>query len=180
MTTHGRIVLTIIAAILGGALAAAGLAQSGDAGWVKFSSAEGRFSILFPAKPEESSSTEKGVVLHRFLVAQPPVMYMALYTDYPQDVEGLSPTVRLQAERDGLLKGLKGGKLISEEPFKFKRGNTDLPALRFSAESADRSDHFKCIVVLDGARAYFLGVGNFKGSDTTTQVERFLGSFKLN
>ena len=52
--------------------ALAGWAQSGEAGWSKYSSDAGKFSMLVPGTPEETSSTAKGVLLHTFKVLQRP------------------------------------------------------------------------------------------------------------
>ena len=160
-------------------LAAASWSQAGgNSGWNKFSSDGGKFSVMLPAAPDEGSSTEKGVLLHTFKVIQRPRMYMVIYSDYPNADLTLEISTRLKAERDGFLKGVSDGKLISEREFKFKRGNTGLPALEFTSETSNVT--YKSLVILDERRVYFVCAGSVKGNDSTSQFERFLGSFTLN
>jgi hypothetical protein len=159
-------------------LGIAAVAQTSSDGWSKYSSDAGKFSVLVPAAPEESSATENGVQLHTFKILQRPRMYMVLYSDYPDADLALDTPTRLKAERDGFLKGVSGGKLVSEREFKFKRGATELPALEFTAETPNTT--YKSLVILDGRRVYFICAGSIKGNDSTAQFERFLGSFALN
>jgi len=159
-------------------LAIAGWAQSGAAGWSKYSNDAGKFSMLVPGTPEESSSTSKGVLLHTFKVLQRPRLYLVIYSDYPDADLELKTSSRLAAERDGFLKGLTNGKLVSEREITFKRGNTELPALEFTSET--ETVNYKSMVVLDGRRVYFACAGSIKGNDSTSEFERFLGSFTLN
>jgi hypothetical protein len=159
-------------------LAVAGWAQSGQQGWSKYSNDAGKFSMFVPGTPEETSSTAKGVLLHTFKVLQRPRLYLVIYSDYPDADLELKTAARLAAEKDGFLKGLSNGKLISEREITFKRGNTDLPALEFTAETD--SVNYKSVVVLDGRRVYFACAGSIKGNDSTSEFERFLGSFTLD
>jgi len=39
--------------------------------------------------------------------------------------------------------------------------------------------NYKSVVVLDGRRVYFACAGSIKGNDSTSEFERFLGSFTL-
>lgn len=158
--------------------ALAGWAQSGNAGWSKYTNDSGKFSMLVPGTPEETSSTAKGVLLHTFKVLQRPRLYLVIYSDYPDADLELKTSTRLAAERDGFIKGLTDGKLVSEREITFKRGNTDLPALEFTAET--ETVNYKSVVVLDGHRVYFACAGSIKGNDSTSEFERFLGSFTLN
>ena len=154
-------------------------AQSGgDAGWTKYSNGPGRFSVMLPGTPEEGSTTEKGILLHTFKVIQRPRMYMVIYSDYPDADLKLETSVRLAAERDGFVKQVADGKLISQREFKFKRGSADLPALEFTTGSQNIT--FKSLVILDERRVYFVCAGSVNGNDSTSQFERFLGTFTLN
>jgi len=159
------------------ALGIAAWAQAGTDGWSKYSNNPGKFSVLLPGQPDESSDTEKGVLLHTIKVIQRPRMYMVIYSDYPDADLQMETSARLKAERDGFLKGVSDGKLISEREFKFKRGSTELPALEFTSETANVT--YKSLVILDGRRVYFVCTGAIKGNDSTAEFERFLGSFTL-
>jgi hypothetical protein len=161
------------------ALAAISWSQSGgNAEWSKYSNDGGKFSVMLPTTPEESSSTDKGVLLHTFKVIQRPRMYMVIYSDYPDADLKLETSTRLKAEQNGFLNGMKNGKLVSERELKFKRGNTELPALEFTSETSNVT--YKSLVILDQRRVYFVCAGSVKGNDSTAQFERFLGSFILN
>jgi hypothetical protein len=72
-----------VVACLGLMFALASWAQSGDAGWSKYSNGAGKFSMVVPGTPEETSSTAKGVLLHTFKVLQRPRLYLVIYSDYP-------------------------------------------------------------------------------------------------
>ena len=160
-------------------IAIAGWSQTAEEPtWSKYSNDNGKFSVMLPGQPEEKSSTENGVVLNTFKVLQRPRMYMVIYSDYPDADLKLETRERLNAERDGFIKNITDGKLVSEREFKFKRGSTDLPALEFTAETP--TINYKSLIVLDGRRVYFACAGALKGNDSTTQFEKFLGSFILN
>ena len=131
-----------------------------------------------PAQPEESSKTEKSVVLQTFKVIQRPRLYLVIYSYYPDADLKLETSERLRMEKDGFIKGLGDGKLTSERVFKFKRGSADVPALEFTAETDGAT--YKSLVLVDGHRVYFVCAGSIKGNDSTSQFERFLGSFTLN
>lgn len=155
------------------------LAQSGGSGdWSKYSSPEGKFSVLLPGEPKHSTSTENGAVLNNFELLQSPLIYMIVFSDYPSATLEKPIDVRLNAERDSFVKGLSAN-VQSEKRFKFQKGSHELPALQFVSDSAKPNANFKCVVVLDGTRVYFIGVGSLKGYDSTVQMDKFLDSFKL-
>jgi hypothetical protein len=168
----------VMCVVLALALGIAALAQPAADGWSKYSNDAGRFSVSLPGQPDEGASTQNGVQLHTFKVVQRPRMYMVIYSDYPDADLQLETTKRLNAERDGFLKGVSDGQLVSERQLKFKRGNSELPALEFTSETSNVT--YKSLVILDGRRVYFVCAGSIKGNDSTTQFERFLGSFTLN
>jgi hypothetical protein len=157
---------------------AASLAQTTDAGWTTYKSNDGKFSVVFPIQPEESSSVDKSVTLHTYKVLQRPRIYIVIYSDYPDADLALDTATRIKAERDGFVKGLTNATVIAERQFSFKRGNSELPALEFTSETATVT--YKSLIILDGRRVYFVCAGSIKGNDSAAQFERFLGSFALN
>jgi hypothetical protein len=169
-----RKALLVILLVLG----AAAWTQTGADGWSRYTNSEAGFSVLMPAQPEESSRTEKGVVLQTFKVIQRPRLYLVIYSYYPDADLKLEISERLRMEKDGFINGLGDGKLISEREFKSKRGSADVPALEFTAETSNAI--YKSLVLVDGHRVYFVCTGSVKGNDSTSQFERFLGSFKLD
>ena len=155
-----------------------GRSQSGgNAGWSKYSNDGGKFSVVMPAAPEESSSSEKGVLLHTFKIIQRPRMYMVIYSDYPDADLKLEISTRLKAERDGFLSGVSDENSFPNVNLS-SRGDTELPALEFTSET--NTVTYKSLVILDERRVYFVCAGSVKGNDLTSQFERFLGSFTLN
>jgi hypothetical protein len=90
------------------------------AGWRKFESKRGKFSVMFPDIPIETRSkirTEIGnVASTRFtVVAGTSVTYDVMYNDYPKaGVVKVNPQLLLDAARDGLVNQTKG-RLVAEK-----------------------------------------------------------------
>jgi hypothetical protein len=90
------------------------------AGWRKFESKRGTFSVMFPDVPIETTKklrTEIGnVASTRFtVVAGTSVTYDVMYNDYPKaGIAKVNPQLLLDAARDGLLNQTKG-RLVSDK-----------------------------------------------------------------
>lgn len=90
------------------------------AGWRKFESKRGTFTVMFPDVPIETRSkirTEIGnVASTRFtVVAGTSVTYDVMYNDYPKaGIVKVNPQLLLDAARDGLLNQTKG-RLVAEK-----------------------------------------------------------------
>lgn len=88
-----------------------------QADWQKFSSDEGRFTVLLPGTPSEESQTDKtedGIPYqeHYFSVTQPNAVYFVTYSDIAgEEVNQVDPDAVLKAATEGLLSD--GGKLVS-------------------------------------------------------------------
>lgn len=87
--------------------------------WAKFSSPEGRFSILMPGQPlrdDQSKNTQVGkVVMHFFTARSEGGIFIVAFTDYAMgDVKR-----ELDANRDSFLKGMKAT-LVSESDIKLE------------------------------------------------------------
>lgn len=84
------------------------------AGWIKYSSAEGRFSILLPSQPKTSEQSVDSAVgqmtNHVFLSQTGSAAFALSYADYPQN--DADPQKVLDEVRAGALKGING-QLIS-------------------------------------------------------------------
>ncbi|MBZ5531027.1 MAG: hypothetical protein LAO20_06320 [Acidobacteriia bacterium] len=160
---------------------AVGLAQPQTlpAGWVKYSSVEGKFTVLLPVNPQPSEDKktypEGDVVTHMFLAKPNDLWLCAIgYTDYPMDVNAEK---ELAADRDNFVKEV-GATISTTERTNYTRVPGDLlPALQFVATSD--AGTFKGTVVLDNRRAYIAVTFNRAGSDHTADIERFFSSFKL-
>jgi hypothetical protein len=154
-------------------IAAAAQGQS----WKPYSNQPGSFSVMLPADPTETSRNDDGVMLHTFKVTRlPRQIYMVIYSDYPIRDFKMSPTARLNAERDEFVK--HGGRLISEHAFKFRRGSSELPALEFYSESGGFL--YKSLAILDGSRVYFVCAGMAQEMNPTGRFKLFFDSFTLN
>lgn len=142
--------------------------------WVRFSSPEGRFSMLVPAQPAATTETKDShlgpFTNHLFMVKQQRSMLMFGWVDY-------QPTVRLnvpgeiKANRDNFLNGLKA-KTLSETEISVE-GN---PGIEFTAENDQL--FMKCRVFVIGARPYMLAAVYAKGYEDAPGMERFLTSFQ--
>ncbi len=157
-------------------LLSSAFAQQPNSGWIRYSNDPGRFSVLLPTSPEEGTSEEKNVTLHTFTLKQTGIIYLIVFSDYPDADLKLDMDTRLAGERDAFLKTLNAT-LISEKRFTASRGAAQIPATEFTADNP--SGTFKCKVFIDGRRMYMLGIGNRKGVDSAAEAARFLDSFQL-
>ena len=160
---------------------AAELAQSDT--WKPFTYADGRFSVLFPSTPQQSSQTihlESGetTMAYRFASADNGTSYFVTYADYRPDVVGPSPQVFLQGNENF---AVNGKRLLTDAAI-----NLDgVPgrAFTFTGSYADGSSR-SCNVhaFLAGNRLYTLTVLSppipLKG-DTATQADQFMNSFRI-
>ena len=166
---------TLSAAML---LSAVSASMASD--WITFKSDPGRFSVLMPGPEQPKADVTTG--------NQPPAGAFTTYlftqpTDKGVFVVGwvdYAPTFRfgiqaeLDANRDNLIKGVSGSKLVSERAIKF--GSS--PGLEFIAESPALM--IKSRVYVIGRRPYMLIAATRKGMEDSANVERFLASFKMN
>ena len=81
--------------------------------WQRLSSAEGRFSILFPGNPQKSSqdvNTDMGMVtIFSFMYESPDQAFIASYMDYPTEmVEKSDPGKMLDGAVNGSINNING------------------------------------------------------------------------
>ena len=151
--------------------------------WQSFTSADARFSVLFPSTPQQSLQTihlESGetTMAYRFASADNGTSYFVTYADYRPDVVGPSPQVFLQGNENF---AVNGKRLLTDAAI-----NLDgVPgrAFTFTGSYADGSSR-SCNVhaFLAGTRLYTLTVLSppipLKG-DTATQADLFMNSFRI-
>ena len=146
-----------------------------DSGWVKFTSPNGRFSVLMPEIPPEKTETTDSAngpyTTHLFVVRDSTSVYLIGWVDYDPSFN-FNRQAELEANRDNFVKGIKAT-LLSSKATTFDGYN----AIEFTAEAGDRI--FKSRVFLVGRRPYQLVIGSPKGMDDTALVERFFNSFKV-
>lgn len=145
-------------------------------GWVKFTSDEGRFTVLMPETPTDKAETtpsEHGpYTTHLFIVKDSTSVYLIGWVDYDPSFN-FNRQSEMEANRDNFVKG------ISAKLLETRTTTIDgYSALEFTAETADRI--FKSRVYMVGRRPYQIVIGSPKGYDDTVNVNRFFNSFKVS
>ena len=150
----------------------------------EYSSAAGRFKILFPGVPQEFEGpidTKMGQAFSHFAILNTDVTYIVNYTDYPMILEQpeLVKTV-LDNGREGTL-----ARIVKEDPRVLSETDISVEGhpgrlLRIELKG-DAIVRYKFLVV--GNRIYVFGVGSPKRPDAQAQYEKlattFFDSFKL-
>lgn len=152
--------------------------QSAPAGWLKFVSEEGRFSVLMPGPdaPRGQSATRADpkaglATVHRFTKKAEKGFFVALWVDYAPTFN-LDEQGEINASRDNFLKGVRA-RLTSERAVMLdgRRG------LEFTAETDQAT--FRSRVYVVGKRTYQLIAVTYKGFDDSANVNAFFSSFQL-
>lgn len=143
--------------------------------WEKFTSAEGRFSILLPGKPEPNKQTADSpagpYTTHLFVAKGAGQVYIVGWVDY-------APTFRfdtqreLEANRDNFAKGAKA-QVKGTTPIKLGTH----PGIEFTAEGEQAI--FRSRVYVVGTRPYQLIAVWAKGQAEPPDVAKFFSSFTL-
>jgi hypothetical protein len=141
-----------------------------DLDWRTLASADGRFSVLMPARSqEESRPIAEGAVMHQWATRAEDALFAAGYADYPDAAASHLATVqaafaakggKLAAERDIQQEGLAGRAFSIEYP-----GDNE-PVLSVRLLAADH-------------RLYQMVVLSRSGKPTKDDLDMFFGSFRL-
>ena len=146
-----------------------------DAGWVRFTSELGRFSVLMPEMPTDKTETtpsEHGpYTTHLFIVRDPANVYLIGWVDYDPSFN-FNRQSELAANRDNFVKGIKAT-LVSTRPLTID----GYQALEFVAETTERV--FKSRVYMVGRRPYQIVIGYPKDQEDPLTTNRFFNSFKV-
>ena len=145
-----------------------------SAGWVKFTSDEGNFSVLVPETPTEKAETtesQHGPYTTHLFIVRGATVYLIGWVDYDPSFN-FNRQAELEANRDNFVKGIQAT-LLSSKATVIDGYN----AIEFTAEAGDRV--FKSRVFLVGRRPYQIVIGSPKGMDDSALVERFFNSFKV-
>ena len=147
-----------------------------SAGWVKFTSDAGRFSVMMPETPEDKVETTDSAhgpyTTHLFIVRNKPNVYLIGWVDYDPSFN-FNRQAELEANRDNFVKGISA-KLINSRPTVID----GYSAIEFTAETDELV--FKSRVYMVGRRPYQIVIGSPKGQDDTANVNRFFNSFKIS
>ena len=160
------------------------VAPTSEVPWEKFSSTEGRFSVLIPIAPTdrtETVNTEHGPYTTHLFVGRDTVekerdtierVFIIGWVDY-QPTFNFNKQAEMEANRDEFVRGM-GAKLLTTR----KVTIDGYQALEFTAENHEMV--FKSRVYMVGRRPYQIVIGLQKGQDDAASVDRFLNSFKVN
>jgi hypothetical protein len=164
--------------IIAAASLALGFRQAPPAGWSRFTSEEGRFSVSMPGPdaPKDQPTTKTdpkfgSYTTHLLMKKGDKGLFLAGWVDYAPGVQ-VNVQGELAANRDNFIKGVKA-RLLSERPVTLD-GH---PGIEFTAESDQAS--FRSRVYVVGQRPYQLIAVTFKGFDDSASVNHFFSSFQL-
>jgi hypothetical protein len=154
---------------LASATLTAGFPQTGA--WVKFSSAEGRFSVIFPGKPAHEADANELYASHSFIAETEWATYGVTYADYKGAIS--DPRGALEGARDVFLIGKE---LVGETEI-----TLDGHAGRELRVKADRGMAASVTrLYLVGNRLYNMTVVFAPaGTYDPASVQKFFSSFKL-
>lgn len=157
-----------------------GIAAQNNGEWIKYTSAEGRYSVSVPQEPKVSTqdtTSADGEKLPQYLASSPDGrgVFMIGYFDYkPPD------TFSLDKARDGMVKAMQGT-LLGEDTVSL--GSSPGRQLRLLAKAADAEEFIVRARIYDVAtRVYVLQCIFPKAEDGLVVVEKcgkFIDSFKV-
>ena len=146
------------------------------AGWTKYISDEGRFSVFMPGTPEEKVETtqsEHGPYTTTLVILrQPRNVFLIGWVDYDPSFN-FNRQAELEANRDMFVKNINA-RLLETHSTRID----GYQALEFTAENANRV--FRSRVYMVGRRPYQIVIGSPKGVDDSVNVDRFFSSFKIS
>lgn len=152
-------------------------ADPNDAGWVRFTSELGRFSVLMPETPTGKTKTEPSehgpYTTHLFMTRDKSTnnVYLIGWVDYDPSFN-FHKQSELAANRDNFVKDIEAT-LVSTRPLQID----GYQALEFVAQTAEMV--YKSRVYMVGRRPYQLVMGYPKGTEDPLTTNRFFNSFKV-
>jgi hypothetical protein len=159
----------------------ADLCQADDPKAKDFASKEGKFSVAFPGKPEESTkeadSAAGKLTFTNYTYSDGDSALLVMYCDYPADVRKQKGAEKvLDDARDGGVKSAKG-KLTDEK--KRTIGKDKNPGRELLIQLPDGKLYFRSRIYLVGDRLYQVIVVGPEKYATGKDADAFLDSFKL-
>ena len=143
--------------------------------WAKFTSRDGRFSVIIPGIPKDQVQTTPSNIgpytTHLFTLRNPRHVFLIGYVDYDPTFN-FHPQAELEANRDQFVKNLEAT-LVNSRNVRVD----GYPALEFTAVKEERI--FKARVYIVGRRPYLIVLGTSKGVDDAPALNRFFNSFKI-
>jgi hypothetical protein len=174
-------VIVITALILGIALFLQWKQLTGKASWKEFTSEEGRFSILLPRTPRQTTETVDTFIgeidEHSFTVIHGNITYIVSYSDYPQNVLSASnPRAILDSFSDSAVTSIEG-KLLSERSTSLNGYLGRELKIKIADDSGTAIAQIRIYLV--GNRLYYIYTLAPEERATSPSVGKFLNSFKL-
>jgi hypothetical protein len=147
--------------------------------WVRYDSAEGRYSVLLPKLPtlasqEGTTPTGDKLTQYRAGASDPDSLYSVGYFDLLPNT-----TYSLDNGRDGMVKAIDGT-LLGEEAISL--GGHPGRQLKLSFKKSDYEGLVQARLYEIGGRVYILQHAFLKSSDTPSQAQKtnkFFDSFKV-
>ena len=143
--------------------------------WSTFTSEAGRFSVLMPGKPSDTSKTVDSqpgpYTTHLFVLRNGANVFVVGWVDYDPRFNFERQT-ELEANRDNFVRNLKAT-LVETRNVKID----GYQAIEFTAETDDRI--FRSRVYLVGRRPYQIIIGSPKNVDDSVKINKFFNSFKV-
>ena len=148
-----------------------------EVGWEKFSSIDGRFSVLMPVTPTDKTETiasDPWPYTTHLLVGRDAIerVFLIGWVDY-HPAFNFNKQSELEANRDEFVKGV-GAKLLTSRTITIDGYRT----LEFTAENEEKV--YKSRVYMVGRRPYQIVIGLPKGQDDTASINLFFNSFKVS
>lgn len=173
-------VVIVAATILGIALFLQRDQLTGEVNWKEFSSEEGRFSVLLPRTPRQTTETVDApsgeIDEHTFTTIYGDTTYVVSYSDYPQSLTSGDTRAVLDALRDSAVTGFSG-KLLSERSISLNGHPGRELEIQVSDDSGTVIAQLRIFLVRN--RLYYLYTIIPEERSSSPSVDKFLNSFKL-
>ena len=145
-------------------------------GWIKYTSAEGRYNVSLPQQPtlsteETTASTGEKLPQYMALVTEGNGGYMVAYFDYPSDM-----TFSLDKARSGMVEGIHGT-LIGEESISL--GGSPGRQVRIEAKYSSGEVFIDRVRFYDVNRRIYVLQCIVPKTEAVNQCEKFFDSFKV-
>jgi hypothetical protein len=153
---------------------------AGEFRWKEFSSEEGRFSILIPRIPiqtTETSETNVGEIdQHVFTTIHESITYVVSYSKYPQDLTTGNPQAVLTELRNSAITGFDG-QLVSERSISLNGHPGRELEIKVSDDTSTIIARVRIFLVRN--RLYYLYTITPEDLSPSPNIDKFMDSFRL-
>ena len=155
-------------------------ATASNGTWQDYKSSAGKFSIKVPSKPQEQSQEQKtevgNIKLNMIIAESKDSGYFVGYADFPGQIQGAEVQKGLGDAIKGSVANLNGA-IKSEKEYMLG----DIPCRDFEADGKVQTTDvlMKGRFCLDGNRLYQVFALGAKDKLSTTDVDMFITSFKV-